>query len=505
MCMKPLKTAIITLTLICLGAALGLHLLQEGPDMANDFSKDPSCRALWQFEPENLLVDSIGENDLTNDFGEYGVDCTSATGAGQYMEGDGSIKAIEDDLGYRGYVGIDDADLDTGFPFKDGDTEKIISFAFWFMIDAETDEFVGLCQKAGYPAYSIILYADFTGGEFDLALYGDSGTSYISTSGAGLVRGKWYHVGIAIDGVHKTYLIRSYDSDSDTAQTFSGSFTHEPRAAAGPFVIGLMYREGEGYFDEFVVFDALKDAGEFDQIRQGNYPDFSYTRSVWLDYAPPSQIIKEIPAESWAWRDHERGIALIPEPEWAWKNIPPAAQWQIPVATPRREVFICVLRAEGLPDIEVPMANMQLLRRDGNPTMVSCVVPDAMTYFDAADARKGGELIIMAGSITLDGERHLSELDRAVLETVIYDRGVRSSSLVLEGYRTAATENPRPVDLSGITYVGLQANGKRRLRGKVNIFLRPGDTAVFEDESFVVDQIYIYVEPKNAWMEAAGT
>jgi len=184
--------------------------------------------------------------------------------------------------------------------------------------------------------------------------------------------------------------------------------------------------------------------------------------------------------------------------------VAPAAKWALPATTPSREIYIAILRADGFTDIEVPMSSLQLRRRDGNPTMVSIVVPDAMTYFDYADDRDGGEIIIYAGSVTEDGTRHVSEFERATLETITYDVGVESSSLSLSGYRTETNINPRPVDLDGITYYGLQADGKRRIRGKVNIFLRPGDTAIWGEESFVVDQIYVKVEAANSWMEAAG-
>jgi hypothetical protein len=221
--------------------------------------------------------------------------------------------------------------------------------------------------------------------------------------------------------------------------------------------------------------------------------------SAWIDPTSAS-----IPSENWAHQNAAPTTLKINYEEWAWKMIPPATHWALPTAQPRREVFICLLRKTGTSDVEVPMASMQMRRRDGNPTMISCVIPDAETYLDYAEDRKDGEIIIYAGSITEDGTRHLSELDRVSLDTISYDIGVQSSSLVISGYRTETNVNPKPVDIVGVSYYGLQADGKRRIRGKVNQFLRPGDTAIYNGESFTVDQIYLYVEPSNAWMEAAG-
>lgn len=190
---------------------------------------------------------------------------------------------------------------------------------------------------------------------------------------------------------------------------------------------------------------------------------------------------------------------------WASQDIAPASSWTLPTTEPRREIFVATLRKGGFSDVEVPISSLQIRRRDGEPTMVSCVVPDAMTYYDYADDRTGGELIIDAGSVTDDGTRHTSELERVSLDSVWYDHGVKNSSLQLSGYRTETTSNPRPVDIEAVTYNSLQADGKRRIRCKINIFLRPGDTAIFGVESVVVEQIYIWANAANAWMEIAGT
>jgi hypothetical protein len=238
---------------------------------------------------------------------------------------------------------------------------------------------------------------------------------------------------------------------------------------------------------------------DFPPSRRVYFPISVLAESAWADGAPTAY---KFAPEGWAWRQIEPPTYVIDS--WAIRAIPPATRWALPSAQPRREVFICVLRKAGLDDVEVPMSSLQMRRRFGAPTLVACVVPDAMTYLSYAEDRKDGELIIFAGSIVEDGTRHLSELDRSTLESVSYDHGVYSSSLSLSGYRTEAIVNPRPVDLDGVSYYGLQADGKRRVRGKVNIFLRPGDTAIFSTDSFVVDQIYIFVDPLNAWMEAAG-
>ena len=226
------------------------------------------------------------------------------------------------------------------------------------------------------------------------------------------------------------------------------------------------------------------------------------TESAWQN-TPPSTLEIQT-SDEWVWADHYLAVSDVDVGQQSWRMIAPATQWALPAAQPRREVFICVIKKDAFEDVELPASNLQMRRRDGYPTLISCVIPDAETYLDDAENRKDGEIIIYAGSITEDGVRHLSELERVTFETLSYDIGVQSSSLVISGYRTETNTNPRPVDIQGITYYGLQADGKRRIRAKINQFLRPGDTAICGGEAFVVDQIYLFIDPVNAWMEAAG-
>jgi hypothetical protein len=491
--------------LLCLVAII-IRQPSPGVPMANDFSTDSACKALWRFESAALLEDSIGSNDLTNDFVGWGEDAISTTAAGTFREGSGAINVLYPPAGYPGYVGITDANLDAGFPLKNGDTSKLISVVGWFYSTTDTGDGydVAIFEKyhqSNSGKRTITLSTLLSSGDLRLRVYHSSGNELVSMA-AGITKEKWYHFGMAVDGVSKTYLVRLYDLTAGTAETFSGSFGNELLVTDGPVMIG---RYLDGYIDELVVFDELKDADDFDAIRGGTYggTDNSVDRWGWVD-GPAEPVISVIPVLSMAWRDIETAISKIPSIESAWKMIPPAPRWSLPSAQPRREVFICTLRKTGLSDVEVPLASLQMRRRDGNPTMISCVIPDAETYLDYAEDREDGEIIIYAGSITEDGTRHLSELERVSLDSISYDIGVQSSSLVVSGYRTETNINPRPVDIEGVTYYGLQADGKRRIRAKINQFLRPGDTAIYGDGSFVVDQIYVFIEPKNAWMEAAG-
>ena len=233
--------------------------------------------------------------------------------------------------------------------------------------------------------------------------------------------------------------------------------------------------------------------------------------NAWQDHAPDGFASQAVSVcNSNAWVDYSpRGFAIVHDVS-SWKNIAPASYWFLPANTPSQTIYVVILRKDTLPDLEVPATSLQIRRRDGQPTYVLAVVPDAPTWKDAVEDYEDGEIIIQAGSRTADGTRHLSELTRAGLDSIVFDQGVKSASLSLSGYRTHTTGNPRPITLNDINVYSLQANGARRIRCPVNMFLRPGDTAVFtpgqgaSEESMVVESITILIDPRNQRMDVVG-
>jgi len=231
------------------------------------------------------------------------------------------------------------------------------------------------------------------------------------------------------------------------------------------------------------------------------------TTSTWEDFAPRGFTIEQ---DISTWEDHAPSYEFALNTRNAYKDIAPATFWVLPANTPTRTIFILVLRKDALSDLEVPATSLQIRRRDGYPTYVLAVVPDAPTWKDTVEDYKDGEIIIQAGSRTSDGVRHLSELTRAGFDEMSFDQGVRSASLSLSGYRTFTTNNPRPITLTGISSYSIQANGARRVRCPVNMFLRPGDTALFtpgagaSEESMVVENITILIDHRNQRMDVTG-
>lgn len=236
----------------------------------NDFSVDPRIIEVWRFE-NNLLAEKNG-NDLS--------------GSGAYesvspLEGAYSLDCESTSL-FR-----TDGDLSADFPLKNGDSVKKISLSFWIKPESLPSLGVIFTKFSSTASRRTIYISTTSGGDLKIAIYYNSGSSVEEwTAVSGLfVAGRKYHVGIAIDGLNKTGLVRVYDEYSGVANTYTHDFTNEMHISDGYLYIGGNVYLGyyDGLLDEMVVADELLSATEFDQIRQGifgNDPNLFHDNQV---------------------------------------------------------------------------------------------------------------------------------------------------------------------------------------------------------------------------------
>jgi hypothetical protein len=243
--------------------------------MANNFSGDPHCKALWRFENGALTADSIGTNTLT------AVNSPVADTA-NYKEGSASVD-LESGSAQRFY--ILDADLNAGFPLKSGDTTKNISVACWIRIESTREDNNAIFSKHDYGAnkrsFAIHVYGASTR-KILLLLGYNSGASYEALLHAtDLSLGTWYHVSVSYQNSDKAWAIRVRDASGNTVGTdATGTATLDANklfvanVSAG---VGCVFNNGsatnlfDGLIDELVVFDDILTAEEATQIAQGTY------------------------------------------------------------------------------------------------------------------------------------------------------------------------------------------------------------------------------------------
>ncbi len=243
--------------------------------VGNDFTSDPHCVALWRFETGQLTVDSIGSNTLE-------IVETVTADTTEYKEGDSSVDTR------LGYLRMDDADLDPGFPLKSGVATPEFSVAFWMKARSGSTQVTGAVMFAkgaetGPYTYSfgvgLLEPAGAGTGLMVLSVGNNDGTG-LHMYNVGLPRpierNRWYHVAATYEqtsataGVLNLYV---YDPSDDTVMTATVPSVKVP-VFNGPLAIG-MFRwhtsRYNGLLDEMVVFDDVLTAAEVNQIRQGSY------------------------------------------------------------------------------------------------------------------------------------------------------------------------------------------------------------------------------------------
>jgi hypothetical protein len=233
--------------------------------MANNFSGDANCVALWRFESGALTTDSKGTNTLA----EGG---TPTADTATFKEGAASVNLDPS----TDYLVITDANLNTGFPLKSGDTIKTISVCGWFRCDAvgARQIFSKYATVAGGRSFTITLQV--TSDRFGIRLGHTSGDSYQDIFGMNaLVTGRWYHFGVTYQDSDKAYKIRLWD-DTGAAliENLSGTATNNIFVNTTQVCVGTRSNLAEyfdGLIDEMVVFKDILTTDEIDQIRAGTY------------------------------------------------------------------------------------------------------------------------------------------------------------------------------------------------------------------------------------------
>lgn len=197
--------------------------------------------------------------------------------------------------------------------------------------------------------------------------------------------------------------------------------------------------------------------------------------------------------------------------------------------------YICRLcPAYGDEIITLPMSSFQGRFKSGDPSYLSVVVPGLDYAQDIADLlvsfnRANFMTLASGGSVAAGDTLHIpviassgvsypelsvhivktfadgnqiSELLMAVnLENINTNEGDVNQSMTLEGHRTHSY-TPKIVNLTGATYRNTN-DGKIRYRCAPDMYLRPGDTVIINDETFTADDITIYKSVDSETFEFA--
>jgi hypothetical protein len=250
----------------------------------NNFSNDPSCKALWRFESGALTADSISANTLTATASSPAVDTND------YKEGNGSVRFTRtSDQGFY----IDDANLSSGFPLKSGDSNKLITACFWYRPtsgDSSLDSKVLLekWQKADLT-YKFCFMVNHHYGYLNYGWGRSDGLADWIQGQIPITDGLWHHIAMIWDGINKTAKFRVWNGTSVT--NYTSTFTSQLNISDARLYVGR-YIGGNagcnGRMDELVLFNRSLTDTEVDSIRNGTY---SVTATTKVFPAKPSTRI----------------------------------------------------------------------------------------------------------------------------------------------------------------------------------------------------------------------
>lgn len=232
--------------------------------MANDFSGDANCVALFKFDGN--AEDGKGNNDLTP------VN-SPAYNSGDKKEGTHCLVLEE---ASDQYGAIADADLDAGFPGKNGTGKQSFSICGWVKPESFSAYSALVCKGAA-GAWSFCIRISTSGTvRFIVGYNGGASYSYINFD-TNLSTGKWYHIAAVYDAADNGMKIRIWDDaagallDGNKEGTASGDMSPDTAALE----IGRYYSDTryhfDGKIDEVVIFNKALGDADIDAIRAGEY------------------------------------------------------------------------------------------------------------------------------------------------------------------------------------------------------------------------------------------
>jgi hypothetical protein len=221
--------------------------------MANDFS---DAVAAWFFAAGALTADSIGTNTLT----DHG-----SVGSGTAIQGAATVSLN----GSSKYFDIADSSLAAGFPFKNGDSGRLITVVCKFRPGS-----TGEHPLAGKMAFGS---SNCFGLTFNLNYFMQYNAGYNNGSSEVqyLINGNEYQIAYVIDGINKICKIYVYNYTAGTWHSWY-SWTPSSTLAGSTLAWRIGYDSGRsayanGDIGEIVVFNKLLTEDDIESITLGVY------------------------------------------------------------------------------------------------------------------------------------------------------------------------------------------------------------------------------------------
>ncbi len=232
--------------------------------MANDFSSDPNCVALWKLDSN--ASDAKGGNHLT------------PVNAPTYDSGDKKEGSHCADLehGSVQYFTIADADLDAGFPGKNGTSEQSFSICFWAKLES-LGIYQGFIDKLAASANVFSVYLRSANQLRFIIGYNNGVNQSLLEFGTNPSTGIWYHIAVVYDHTDNSMKIRVWDDNAGALldDNAEGTADGDMSPDTADLEVGR-YNKSDSYtfdgkIDEVVIFNKALTDNEIDLVRAGTY------------------------------------------------------------------------------------------------------------------------------------------------------------------------------------------------------------------------------------------
>lgn len=343
----------------------------------------------------------------------------------------------------------------------------------------------------------------------------DSTTVYTATSTATLSADTWHHVAVSrvsgeirifIDGVHDGSVTSSaiLTANGGSIEVYLGAL-NDGEATSSYFdgnIDDWRVTKGVGRYtatftppgDLFTLAPEVTigatNADDTAALSLLFYPDIDITIGATnSDDVTSLSLSLGIPLQIGAVNDGDVS-ALGLFHDWTTGDLPSGGE----------EIYVLDLIKSGFEALRLPMRSFQASMTNGRASYSSAVVPSARQYADEINDRTGGLMVVQKGLRFHDGTEVFEKIASITLSEVRIDDGSSSGSTTLSGYEVLPTTPIKTRILNGVRYRST-SNGKRRVRCAIDLFLRAGDTAVDDGDSFTVDSITYIVGESSKRME----
>lgn len=148
----------------------------------------------------------------------------------------------------------------------------------------------------------------------------------------------------------------------------------------------------------------------------------------------------------------------------------------------------------GSPPVVMPISSWQATLQVDRSNFLQCVVPAVDDFVSIISARQGSEEFVVSRVAVDGGSRFETEIARAPLTTTSISRGATNYTCTMSGYDDApeSPTSPKTRLLTGVRSIAIDGSGRYRVRADVDWFLRPGDTASVDGDTFTASYINYY-------------